>query len=64
MRRGFLILGLAALAAIGWFFLGPRKAPEGQPPLVHLNATTLETMRGEFNAASAQTRVLVLFSPT
>ena len=64
MKRGLLIVALAALAGIAWFFFGNRKAPDGQPALVHLNAATLEAMRGEFNAASGQTRMLALLSPT
>jgi hypothetical protein len=64
VRRGFLIAGLAALVGAAVFFFGSRTPPRGQPPLVRLNPTTLEALRAEFNAAAAETRVLVLFSPT
>lgn len=64
MSRGFLIVAVAALAAIAWFFFGPSQAPPGQAALVRVNAETLEAMRTEFNAASEQTRVLALLSPT
>jgi len=64
VRRGFLIVGVVALLGVGLFFFGSRTPPQGQPPLVHLNASTLEALRNEFNAAAAETRALVLFSPT
>lgn len=66
MKRGFLITGVVSVLAVLWFFFGygAHDAPQGQPPLVHLNPERLDALRQHFNAASSETRVLVLLSPT
>jgi len=60
------VLLIAAIAGAGfaWFKYAPRRTPPGQPRMSHLDAGTLPAFRDAFNAASAETRVLLLLSPT
>lgn len=58
------IVGSVVLAAGAYLRYAPRRVPEGQPALVHLAAGNLGTLREDFNAAAAGTRLLVLLSPT
>ena len=60
------VLLIAAIAAAGfaWFRNAPRRTPAGQSALTHLDAATLPALREAFNASSAETRVLLFFSPT
>ncbi|HUS06658.1 MAG TPA: hypothetical protein VMZ52_10195 [Bryobacteraceae bacterium] len=39
-------------------------APDGQPPLAELAASTFPELENAFNAAAHETRVLLLLSPT
>jgi hypothetical protein len=55
------VIGLGAAA---WYRWSPRRVPAGQPPLADLSRTGLAPLRDAFNAASAETRVLLLASPT
>ncbi len=67
MKRAILIaacLAAAAALAIGWQYWGPGRAPAGQPELAELTAQALAELRGDFNAAAGQTRVVALLSPT
>jgi len=56
-----LILLLAAAAV---YFYGGSKVPPGQPPLKSLTAANVSTLKSTFNADKADTRVLLLLSPT
>jgi hypothetical protein len=58
-----LVVGIAA-ALVGQQQFGTHHVPAGQPPLVHLDAGSLETLRDDFNAAQDSVRVIVLLSPT
>lgn len=64
-RRLMWILGgivLTVVMAIGFLrFQPPGTAPPGQPPVEKLD---LERFRRSFNAASNETRVLLMLSPT
>ena len=64
-RKKMIILALAVL--VGAFFLylyGGSTAPQGQPPLVRLNAANVSSLKDGFNASANSVRVLVLVSPT
>ncbi len=67
MNRRFAILVgvIAALAAaMLWYLYGERRVPDGQPPLGILSASSLETLRADFNRDADRTRVILLLSPT
>jgi hypothetical protein len=60
-----LIVVVAVVLASGAYLLyAPRRVPEGQKGLVHLDSGSLGTLRDDFNAAGGGTRLLVLLSPT
>jgi hypothetical protein len=65
-RRTFGVAGLIILiaAAVAWYRFAPGEAPVGQPPLVTIDASALESLRADFNRYSNETRVIVLLSPT
>ena len=65
-RRIFAVLALVLLtvAVAAWFRFAPGDAPPGQPPLVTLNAGSLETLRTDFNRDVGRARLIVLLSPT
>ena len=68
-RARKVVLLLAVIVALvlvsgAYLLYAPRSVPEGQPALVHLAAGNLGTLREDFNAAAAGTRLLVLLSPT
>jgi hypothetical protein len=64
-RRWWAAVAIAAItvAILGQQF-GTHSTPEGQPALVHLNSTALETLRSDFNRASGDVRLILLLSPT
>jgi hypothetical protein len=63
-----LLLGALVLLggglAVAWLRYAPRHAPEGQPDLATLDASTLPGFRDTFNAHPDEIRLLVLLSPT
>jgi hypothetical protein len=44
-----------------WYGLSAHQQPAGQPPLA---AMDLPALKAEFNRASAQTRLILVLSPT
>ena len=67
MKRPFMLVAcaLALLATIaGYAEYVPRATPRGQPPLVRLDAGSLDRLREQFNRSSDRVRVLALLSPT
>ena len=67
MNRRFAIpLGVVAVlaAAMLWYLYGERRVPEGQPPLATLSASSLESLRADFNRDADRTRIILLLSPT
>ena len=66
MNRRSIALGLAALAVFaGLFYLyGGHQTPSGQARLADLNSANLSQLKDEFNGSHADTRILVLLSPT
>ena len=67
MNRRFAIpLGVVAVlsAAMLRYLYGERRVPEGQPPLATLSASSLESLRADFNRDADRTRIILLLSPT
>jgi hypothetical protein len=61
-QRPFLFaLPAFVLALAVWYGLSAHHAPAGQPPLATMD---LAQLKAEFNRGSAQTRVILLLSPT
>jgi hypothetical protein len=46
------------------YFSGGNRTPHGQPPLAGITPRTVADLRGAFNAAKDDARVLVFLSPT
>jgi hypothetical protein len=65
-RRGWKVIALVAvvLAALAYRQFGTHTAPAGQPPLVNLDAGSLDMLRADFNRAVGEGRIIVLLSPT
>lgn len=65
-RRTFGLLALVIVLATAfvWYRFTPGEPPAGQPALVTLDATSLQTLRSDFNRDVNQYRVIVLLSPT
>lgn len=65
-RLTFSVAGLVVLiaAVVAWYRFAPGEAPPGQPPLVTIDAGTLEGLRADFNRNANETRLIVLLSPT
>ena len=59
-----ILIVIIAAAVVGQRQFGTHHAPGGQPPLVHLDARSVETLRADFNAAQESLRLIVLLSPT
>ena len=66
IKRSWLValLVIIAAAVLGHRQFGTHEAPKGQPALVHLDTSSLETLRTDFNAAQDSVRLIVLLSPT
>ncbi len=64
-RKKMIILALAVLVGAFLFYLyGGSAPPQGQPPLMRLNAANVASLKDAFNASANSVRVLVLVSPT
>ena len=65
-RPRWIAAGLVGvvLVALAQRQLGTHHAPVGQPPLGHLDAGSLDTLRADFNRAAGEARIIVLLSPT
>ena len=68
-KRTRLALGVAgvvvALVAAGlWLRASPGQPPANQPPVVTLDAASLQTLRADFNRDLDAVRLIVLLSPT
>jgi hypothetical protein len=64
VRPLFIALLAAFLGAFAWYLWAERHTPAGQSPLATLDATSLDTLRGEFNGHADEVRILILLSPT
>ena len=65
-RRTRIVLAVVVLlvVAVVYRYFGTSQAPAGQPPLATLDAASLESLRADFNRSVAETRIIVLLSPT
>jgi hypothetical protein len=65
-RNAIILIALIALVILSRTgVLSPKgHAPAGQPAMVELDAQKLESLREDFNAASSQTRIVLLVAPT
>lgn len=66
MRNRRLIWIAVVVGVVGAlaYWLTRHEVPTGQPPLVHLSLENLSTLRGDFNRAAGETRIILLLSPT
>jgi hypothetical protein len=62
-RRTIAAVLVLALSLGAWYFAQPR-VPEGQSPLVTLDAASLSTLRDAFNRDADHVRIVILQSPT
>lgn len=62
-RTLWLILAIVLLA-VAFYLWGSSKTPPGQPPLVSLKQSNAGDFQQAFNAAAADTRIVLLLSPT
>jgi hypothetical protein len=58
------VMVLAGLLALGRHFYSGEIVPARQPPLVSRTSTNFDQLRGAFNAASGEVRIVLLLSPT
>ena len=65
-RRFAILVGVIAVlaAAMLWYLSGDGASRPGQPPLGILSASSLETLRADFNRDADRTRIILLLSPT
>lgn len=57
----WIVLAIALVALAAYYRYVPGRTPPGQPALASLDPVTFEQ---QFRAASSQTRLLVMLSPT
>jgi len=62
-RALWLILAIVLLS-VAFYLWGSSHTPPGQRPLAALNNTNVMDFQQSFNAAAADTRVVLLLSPT
>ena len=58
------LLVIVIAAALVWYRFAPRRVPAGQPPLVTLDANSLQSLRADFNRDANQMRLIILLAPT
>ena len=59
-----LLVGVAFVLSLGWYFSWSARTPKGQPSLTYLQPTDADQFRREFDRAAANSRVVLLLSPT
>ncbi len=65
-RKGIITASvLAAIAFLAFFyFYWGSTVPNGQLPLVRLNASNVASLRDAFNGSASSVRLVVMLSPT
>ena len=63
-RKYALLLPVALVSLVGWYFWGLSRTPKGQPPLTSLTPGNLDQFKHQFNDAADRTRLVLLLSPT
>jgi hypothetical protein len=67
MKKLLALWGLTMSAILGaslWYLFGPGAVPEGQPPLLSVDAGNVSLLQADFNRAADRVRILAVFSPT
>jgi hypothetical protein len=66
MKRGYVfgVIVSALLLAAFVCLYGGSQTPSGQPPLQGVTAQSAGDIKNAFNAASGDTRIVLLLSPT
>ena len=62
--RGLWLIVVVTLLAVAFYLWGYSHTPTGQPQLVSLNPRNITNFQETFDAAAADTRVVLLLSPT
>ena len=63
-RRALCLIVVVTLLAVAFYLWGSSHTPTGQPPLVSLNPRNVTNFQQSFDAAAADTRLVLLLSPT
>jgi hypothetical protein len=58
------LAGFGVALFLGWHFLWSARTPKGQPPLTYLRPNDTDQFKREFDMAAANSRVVLLLSPT
>lgn len=61
--RIWAALFLALVIGFAWY-QSIARTPDGQPPLVTVDAASLEALRADFNRDANRVRMIVLLAPT
>ena len=63
-RKYALLLFIALVVLVGWYFWGFSRTPHGQAPLTSLTPSNLDQFKLQFNNATDRARLVLLLSPT
>ena len=63
-RRAIWLIVVVTLLAVASYLWGSSHTPDGQPPLVSLSPRNVTSYQQSFDAAAADTRLVLLLSPT
>lgn len=63
-KRALWLVVAIALVALLLYLWGSSHTPPGQPSLVSLDQANVSQFQQDFNAAAAETRIVLLLSPT
>ena len=65
-KQSWFVIAVVVLfaAVVGQQQFGAHDTPAGQPGLVHLNPSSLESLRSDFNQSAGHIRVVALLAPT
>jgi hypothetical protein len=55
---------MLVIVAVGAWYLGRPRVPDGQPPLVTLDTASVAALRDAFNRDADHVRIIILQSPT
>jgi hypothetical protein len=58
------LVSIAFALSLGWYFVWSARTPKGQPPLTYLQPPDADEFKREFDRAAANTRTVLLLSPT
>ena len=63
-KRALWLVAAIVVLAVAFYLWGSGHTPPGQPALVSLNDASVLDFQESFNAANADTRIVLLLSPT